>query len=115
VTTRRRESSGNGDLPRYLLAIATATYLPSLLRQQEKQNVEDDLSPLAADGPGYAESAEVRGDLMLILIVLIVLLLGGGGGYYGHGRWGSRGGAGLGLGTMLLLLLLIYALGGLRL
>ncbi len=51
---------------------------------------------------------------MLILIILLVLLLGGGGGYYGHGRWGNRGGAGVGLGAILLVLLLVYALGGLH-
>jgi lipopolysaccharide/colanic/teichoic acid biosynthesis glycosyltransferase len=30
---------------------------------------------------------------MLILIILLLLVLGGGGGYYGHSRWGYRGGA----------------------
>ena len=52
---------------------------------------------------------------MLLLMVLVVLLLGGGGGYYGHNRWGSRGGAEVGLGTILLVLLLVFAFGGLRL
>lgn len=33
---------------------------------------------------------------MLILIILLVLIFGGGGGYYGHGRWGPGGGAGIG-------------------
>ena len=48
---------------------------------------------------------------MLILIILLVLLLGGGGGYYGHSRWGYRGGAGIGLGTVLLIILVAYLLG----
>jgi hypothetical protein len=48
---------------------------------------------------------------MLILIIVLVLLLGGGGGYYGHNRWGYRGGAGIGLGTILLILLVAYLLG----
>jgi len=52
--------------------------------------------------------------MILILIILLVLLLGGGGGYYGHSRWGYRGGAGVGLGTILLVLLIIYIVGGFR-
>jgi hypothetical protein len=48
---------------------------------------------------------------MLLLIIILVLLLGGGGGYYGHDRWGYRGGAGVGLGTILLILLIAYLLG----
>lgn len=48
---------------------------------------------------------------MLILIVLLILLLGCGGGYYGHSRWGYRGGAGIGLSTVLLIVLLVYMLG----
>jgi hypothetical protein len=48
---------------------------------------------------------------MLILIIVLVLLLGGGGGYYGHNRWGYRGGAGIGLGTIVLILLVAYLLG----
>ena len=48
---------------------------------------------------------------MLILIILLLLLLGGGGGYYGHSRWGYRGGAGIGLGTVLLIVLVVYMLG----
>jgi hypothetical protein len=48
---------------------------------------------------------------MLILLVILLLVLGGGGGYYGHSRWGYRGGAGIGLGTILLILLVAYLLG----
>lgn len=48
---------------------------------------------------------------MLLLIIVVLLLLAGGGGYYGHSRWGYRGGAGIGLGTILLILLVIYMLG----
>lgn len=51
---------------------------------------------------------------MLILLVILILLLGGGGGYYGYGRWGHAGGAGIGLSTILLIALLVYLLGGLR-
>lgn len=48
---------------------------------------------------------------MLILIIILLLVLGGGGGYYGHSRWGYRGGAGIGLGTVLMILLVAYLLG----
>lgn len=48
---------------------------------------------------------------MLILLVIILLVVFGGGGYYGYGRWGYRGGAGVGLGTVLLILLAAYMLG----
>ena len=48
---------------------------------------------------------------MLILLIVLLLLLGGGGGYYGYGRWGYRGGAGVSLGTILLILLVAYLLG----
>ena len=48
---------------------------------------------------------------MLILLIVLLLVLGGGGGYYGHSRWGYRGGAGIGLGTILLILLVAYLLG----
>ena len=48
---------------------------------------------------------------MLILIIVLILLLGGGGGYYGHSRWGYRGGAGVSLGTVLLILLIAYLVG----
>lgn len=48
---------------------------------------------------------------MLLLIIVVLLVLAGGGGYYGHTRWGYRGGAGIGLGTILLILLVIYMLG----
>jgi hypothetical protein len=51
---------------------------------------------------------------MLILIIILVLLFGGGGGYYGHSRWGARGGAGIGLSTVLVILLLAYVFGFLR-
>lgn len=51
---------------------------------------------------------------MLVLIIILVLLFGAGGGYYGHARWGPRGGAGVSLGTVLLIVLLVYLLGGLR-
>jgi hypothetical protein len=47
---------------------------------------------------------------MLILIIVLLLLFGGGG-YYGYGRWGYRGGAGIGMGTVLLVLLVAYMLG----
>ena len=49
--------------------------------------------------------------MAIILIIILVLLLGGGGGYYGHSRWGYRGGAGVGLGTILLILLIAYLVG----
>jgi hypothetical protein len=48
---------------------------------------------------------------MLILLIVLLLVLGGGGGYYGHSRWGYRGGAGVGLGTILLILLVAYLVG----
>jgi hypothetical protein len=48
---------------------------------------------------------------MLILLIIVLLLLFGGGGYYGYGRWGYRGGAGVGLGTVLVILLVCYMLG----
>jgi len=49
--------------------------------------------------------------MTLVLIVVLVLLLGGGGGYYGYGRWGARGGAGISLGTILVIVLVCYLLG----
>lgn len=49
---------------------------------------------------------------MLILLIVLILLLGGGGGYYGYGRWGYRGGAGVSLSTILLIVLVAYLLGG---
>ena len=48
---------------------------------------------------------------MLLLIIVLLLIFGVGGGYYGYGRWGSRGGAGIGLGTILVILLVAYLLG----
>ena len=48
---------------------------------------------------------------MLLLIIVLLLVLGAGGGYYGHTRWGYRGGAGVGLGTILLVVLVAYLLG----
>jgi hypothetical protein len=48
---------------------------------------------------------------MLLVLIVLLLLLGGGGGYYGHNRWGYRGGAGIGLGTILLILLVAWMLG----
>jgi hypothetical protein len=51
---------------------------------------------------------------VLILLIILLLVLGGGGGYYGHSRWGYRGGAGIGLGTVLLILLIVYMLGIIR-
>lgn len=51
---------------------------------------------------------------MLILLIILILLLGGGGGYYGHSRWGYRGGAGIGLGTILIIVLLVWMLGFIR-
>jgi hypothetical protein len=47
---------------------------------------------------------------MLILIIILLLIFGGGG-YYGHSRWGYRGGAGIGVGGVLLILLVAYMLG----
>jgi hypothetical protein len=70
--------------------------------------------------PGSAASAlagshrgpwQRRFEMTLVLIVVLVLLLGGGGGYYGYGRWGARGGAGISLGTILVILLVCYLLG----
>jgi hypothetical protein len=49
--------------------------------------------------------------MVILLIVLLVLVFAGGGGYYGYGRWGSRGGAGISLGSVLLILLVCYLLG----
>jgi hypothetical protein len=48
---------------------------------------------------------------MLLLIIILILLFGGGGGYYGHSRWGYRGGAGISLGTIVLILVIAYLLG----
>lgn len=48
---------------------------------------------------------------MLLLIIILLVLFAGGGGYYGYGRWGSRGGAGISLGGILLVLLIAYMLG----
>ena len=48
---------------------------------------------------------------MLLLLVILLLVFAGGAGYYGFGRWGSRGGAGISLGTVLLILLIAYLLG----
>jgi hypothetical protein len=48
---------------------------------------------------------------MLLLIIILLVLFAGGGGYWGYGRWGSRGGAGIGLGGVLLILLIAYLLG----
>lgn len=48
---------------------------------------------------------------MLILLIVLLLVLGGGGGYYGHSRWGYRGGTGIGLGTVFLILLIAWMLG----
>ena len=48
---------------------------------------------------------------MLIIIIILILLFAGGGGYYGHSRWGARGGTGIGLGTVLVILLIAYMLG----
>jgi len=38
----------------------------------------------------------------MLLIIILLLVFGVGGGYYGYGRWGSRGGAGIGLGVFCL-------------
>jgi len=51
---------------------------------------------------------------MLILLIILILLFGGGGGYYGYGRWGAGGGAGVSLGTILIIVLIVYLLGGLH-
>lgn len=48
---------------------------------------------------------------MLIIITFWLLTLGVGGAYYGHRRWGLRGGAGIGIGTVLAVLLTINLLG----
>jgi hypothetical protein len=59
-----------------------------------------------------SQSSGAKGRInMLLLIIILLLVFGGGGGYYGYGRWGSRGGAGIGLGTILLILLIAYMLG----
>jgi hypothetical protein len=50
---------------------------------------------------------------MLLLIIILLLLFGGGGGYYGHSRWGARGGLGV-VGTVVVIALLLYFLGVLR-
>ena len=61
---------------------------------------------------GVASQVEPKGRIsMLLLIIILLLVFGGGGGYYGYGRWGSRGGAGIGLGTILIILLIAYMLG----
>jgi hypothetical protein len=49
--------------------------------------------------------------MTILLIIVLVLLLGGGGGYYGYGRWGLGGGAGISLGSILVILLVCYLLG----
>jgi hypothetical protein len=51
---------------------------------------------------------------MLLLIIILLLIFGGGGGYYGYGRWGYGGGAGISLGTILLIVLIAWLLGGFR-
>ncbi len=48
---------------------------------------------------------------MLLLLIILLVLFAGGGGYYGYGRWGSRGGAGVGLGTVVVILPIAYMLG----
>jgi hypothetical protein len=48
---------------------------------------------------------------MLLLLIILLIVLGGGGGYYGYGRWGYGGGAGISLGTILLIILIGYLLG----
>jgi hypothetical protein len=50
---------------------------------------------------------------MLLLIIILLLLFGGGGGYYGHSRWGTRGGLGV-VGTVVVIALLLYFLGVIR-
>ena len=47
----------------------------------------------------------------MLLLIILILLLAGSGGYYGCGRWGYRGGAGVGLGTILILILILYMIG----
>jgi hypothetical protein len=47
---------------------------------------------------------------MLVPLIILLLVLGGCGAYYGQGRWGRGGGAGL-LGALLLVLFLAYMLG----
>jgi hypothetical protein len=49
--------------------------------------------------------------MVILLIVVLVLVFAGGGGYYGYGRWGHRGGAGISLGAILVILLVCYLLG----
>lgn len=48
---------------------------------------------------------------MLILLIVLLIVIGGGGGYYGHSRWGVRGGAGISLSTIVIILLVAYLLG----
>jgi len=69
----------------------------------------DDLRPL-----GRELTFRKGKPTMLILIIIVLLVLGAGGGYYGHNRWGYRGGAGTGLGTILVVLLIAYLLGAFR-
>lgn len=47
----------------------------------------------------------------MLIFIIWVLVLGAGGAYYGHSRWGLRGGAGIGIGTVLAILLTINLLG----
>lgn len=49
--------------------------------------------------------------MLLILLVIVLLLLASGGGYYGYGRWGYTGGAGVSLGTIVIILLVLYLMG----
>jgi hypothetical protein len=51
---------------------------------------------------------------MIILLIILLLLFAGGGGYYGYGRWGLGGGAGISLGTILMIVLVVYLLGGIH-
>jgi hypothetical protein len=48
---------------------------------------------------------------MLLVLILLLLLLGGGGGYYGHSRWGSRGGVSI-FGLVLIILVIYYLAAG---
>jgi hypothetical protein len=48
---------------------------------------------------------------VLIVISFWLLALGVGGAYYGHSRWGLRGGIGTGIGIVLAILLTINLLG----
>jgi hypothetical protein len=50
----------------------------------------------------------------MLILVIVILLVAGSGGFYGHSRWGMRGGTGISLGSILAILLVAYLLGVIR-